>query len=92
MDDSWGQSIGVSAAGNFLTILLGLIVYLVRQKCKHCRSDCHTTCCDVVVSDQTLHEAVIELSHSSPRPSRPTSPVPLSPSQVTAENIRVSQV
>ena len=84
MDATLGQAIGVSAAGNIVTILLGLVVYLVRQKCRHCRSSCHTGCCDLQVSDETMHCSPDTPSRRQDRSPRLELPVECSPRLVAA--------
>ena len=56
MEDTWAASVGVSAAGNVVTILLALVVYVVRERCQklHCKSGCHTRCCDLELDDRTI--------------------------------------
>ena len=58
MESTFAEQVGVSAAGNLLTILVGVLIFILKEKCKksHFKSKCHTGCCDVLVSDETIRE------------------------------------
>ena len=40
--------------GNLLTVGLGLAVWIVKNKCRHCESECMMPCCNVHARDQTM--------------------------------------
>ena len=67
---AFGNQVLVSILGNALTVVLGLLVYIVKVKCKHFQSDCLCPCCRLRSSDQTIRTSPLdpelgELSHSS---------------------------
>jgi len=69
---AFGNQILISILGNALTVVLGLLVYIVKVKCKHFQSDCLCPCCRLRSSDQTIRTSPLEpdqelgeLSHSS---------------------------
>jgi hypothetical protein len=43
----------ITIFGNLLTVGLGLVVWVVKNKCKHCESECIMPCCNVHARDQT---------------------------------------
>ena len=56
MEESFATQLGVSAAGNVLTLFCALGIWLVKERCSksHCKTKCHTGCIDVQLSDQTI--------------------------------------
>ena len=42
--------------GNLLTVGLGLVVWIVKNRCKHCESECMMPCCNVHARDQTMRD------------------------------------
>ena len=44
---------------NVITVVLFLTMYVVREKCKHVRCACHTTCSDCLVRDDEFSENTI---------------------------------
>ena len=76
-DQSWAGAVGVSAAGNFLTIFAALLVYVVRQKCAKtkCKSKCHNQWCDISLSEQTIRE-LPDTSHRPRKSAKGTAECP----------------
>jgi hypothetical protein len=40
--------------GNLLTVGLGLVVWVVKNKCNHCESECNMPCCHIGARDHTM--------------------------------------
>ena len=70
-DLTFGNQILISILGNFLTVGMGLIVWIVKEKCSHCESECNLPCCKIRARDQTRHtcpEANSDMSLSDSDP------------------------
>ena len=64
------SGIVTSVLGNVLTIGIGLLVWVVKNKCKHCESECDMPCCKVSARDETIRDTSHppDLSLSDPPP------------------------
>ena len=49
-EDYYSNLLG-SGAANMASALLFLLIWVVRNKCKHCRFHSHTSCCDIEIKD-----------------------------------------
>ena len=49
-EDYYSNLLG-SGAANMASALLFLLIWIVRNKCKHCKCNSHTTCCDIEIND-----------------------------------------
>ena len=60
MEESFAKQLGVSAAGNVLTLFCALVIWFVKERCSksHCKTKCHTGCIDVQLSDQTIRSDI----------------------------------
>lgn len=46
-------ALSASVLGNVLTVGIGIVVWLIKNKCKHCESECDMPCCRVSARDET---------------------------------------
>ena len=52
MNEDYYSNILGSGAANMGTALLFLLIWIVRNKCKHCKCNSHTSCCDIEINDE----------------------------------------
>jgi hypothetical protein len=45
-----------SGAANALTALMFLVVWIIRNKCKHSRCTGHSGCCDIEINDESTED------------------------------------
>ena len=50
-DDTYYSNLLGSGAANMATAFVFLLIWVVRNKCKHCKCASHTSCCDIEVKD-----------------------------------------
>ena len=51
MDDDFLKQVSVSSAGNLVTAVVFVVIWVVRNKCKHSKCKGHSFCCDCEVKD-----------------------------------------
>ena len=51
MNEEYYSNVLGSGAANIATGLLFLLVWVVRNKCKHCKCKSHTKCCEIDIKD-----------------------------------------
>jgi hypothetical protein len=45
-----------SASANGLTALVFLLIWIIRNKCKHSKCTGHSICCDIEISEDTIND------------------------------------
>ena len=56
MDEEFSKQLMGSGAANILTLVLGLIIWVVRSKCKHSRCTGNSFCCHIEINDNDESE------------------------------------
>ena len=49
-EDYYSNLVG-SGAANMASALVFLLIWFIRTKCKHCKCNSHTICCDIEIND-----------------------------------------
>ena len=65
---TWGSGLAANVIGNILTVALAICAYLVREKCRRCKSKCDMPCCHISTSDKD--RTIRRVSHPEPDPDR----------------------
>ena len=55
--EDWSSGIATSVGGNLITGIIVVLIFLIKNKCKHYESSCNLSCCRATFSDRTLHRA-----------------------------------